>query len=129
MAGELSIRAFEETGRYVLVLRGELDMAGAPAFERAAAQLREMGARDLLVDISDVAFIDSVGVRAILAVKEGCGRHGCEFSVTHGSAAADRVFELTRLLEHLPFRARREPRFRREIDLAQPTRAEPAPDA
>lgn len=123
----LSIRAFEEPGRYVLVLSGELDMAGAPAFEGAAARLCEMGAPELVLDIADVAFIDSVGVRAVLAVKERCARHGCEFSVTHASAPVDRIFELTRLLEHLPFRARRTPRFRREIELAAPfAPAEPA---
>ncbi len=127
MAGApLSIRAFEEPGRYVLVLSGELDMAGSPAFEGAAARLFGMGAPELLLDISDVAFIDSVGVRAVLAVKESCARHGCEFSVTHASSPAEHVFELTRLLEHLPFRARREPRFRREIELDLPlTPAEP----
>lgn len=119
----LKMRAFEEPGRVVLELDGELDMAGAAAFERAATRLCEMGAQDLIVDISRVAFIDSMGVRAVLAVKERCARHGCEFSVTHASEQVHRVFELTRLLEHLPFRARRDERFRREIDLDLDQRA------
>ena len=113
----LTIRAYEEPGRYVLALGGELDMEGVPAFEAAATRLCGMGRGELLVDISDVAFIDSSGVRAILAIKAGCERHACEFTMTHAGDHGDRVFELTRLLDHLPFRARRPERFRRPIDL------------
>jgi len=113
----LTIRAYEEPGRYVLMLGGELDMAGVPAFEAAATRLCQLGRGELLVDISDVGFIDSTGVRAILSIKAVCERHSCEFSMTHAGDHGDRVFELTKLLEHLPFRSRRPERFRREIDL------------
>jgi anti-sigma B factor antagonist len=113
----LTIRAFEEPGRYVLSLAGELDMAGVPEFEAAATRLCGMGRSELLVDISDVSFIDSTGVRAILAIKATSERHSCEFTMTHAGDHGDRVFELTRLLAHLPFRARRPERFRREIEL------------
>jgi anti-anti-sigma factor len=113
----LTIQAFEEPGRYVLTLGGELDLAGVAAFEAAATRLAGMGQGELLVDISDVSFIDSNGVRAILAVKAGCEERQCGFSMTHGSESAERVFELTKLLHHLPFRRRRIERFRREIAL------------
>ncbi|HEY4452573.1 MAG TPA: STAS domain-containing protein [Solirubrobacteraceae bacterium] len=113
----LTIRAYEEPGRYVLTLDGELDIAGAPAFEAAATRLSQLGRGELLVDISDVEFIDSTGVRSILSIKAACERHDCEFSMTHATDGAARIFELTRLLDHLPFRARRTERFRREIDV------------
>ncbi len=48
----LSIRAYEEADRYVLVLSGELDMSGVGRFMDAAQQLCDLGARDLLVDIA-----------------------------------------------------------------------------
>ncbi len=114
----LTIRAYEEPARHVLVLAGELDMAGAPAFEAAATKLSELGRGELLVDISDVAFIDSMGVRAILKVKAECEKSECEFSMTHAGEQGEKLFELTRLLDHLPFRSRERPeRFRREIEL------------
>ncbi len=125
----LTIRAYEEPGRYVLELEGELDMAGVPAFEAAATRLSTLGRGELLVDISDVAFIDSMGVRAILAIKATCAEHSCEFSMTHAGDHADRIFELTRLLDHLPFRGRRPERFRREIDLSEASAAPPELDA
>ena len=123
----LTIRAFEEPGRHVLVLNGELDIAGVPAFESAAEQLLGLGAVELLVDIGEVRFIDSIGVRAILNLKAMCAKLRCEFTMTHGSEHGERIFELTRLLDHLPFRARKPERFRREIELGQDGGAPPTP--
>jgi anti-sigma B factor antagonist len=124
----LTIRAYEEPGRCVLMLGGELDLAGVPAFEAAATRLCEMGLGELLVDISDVGFIDSSGVRSILEIKAMCERRSCEFSMTHARDHGERVFELTRLLDHLPFRASKPQRFRRELDLGPGAEEPPGPD-
>jgi anti-sigma B factor antagonist len=113
----LAIRAYEEPDRHVLVLSGELDMSGVPAFESAALALCEMGAYEVLVDITDVGFIDSSGVRAILRIKATCEERSCRFSMTHGSGQAEKLFELTRLIERLPFRKSGHTRPRREIEL------------
>jgi anti-sigma B factor antagonist len=133
MAAEpLEIRAYEEPDRYVLVLAGELDLAGVGAFEGAAEQLCEMGARRLLVDITGVDFIDSSGLRAILAVKAECDQRDVGFSMTHGSGQAERLFELTRLVERLPFRKSGHTRPRRQVELAPRSRTgrdEPGPQA
>ena len=113
----LKISAYEEPDRYVLTLSGELDMSGAQAFEDAAMRLCEMGASELLIDISEVGFIDSTGIRAILAVKASCEERSCEFSMTHGRENVDHLFELTRLIDLLTFRTRRREPARREIAL------------
>jgi anti-anti-sigma factor len=113
----LAIRAYEEPDRNVLVLSGELDMGGVPAFESAAAQLCALGGEEILVDITDVDFIDSSGLRAILTVKALCEDHARRFSMTHGSGQAEKLFELTRLVELLPFRRSSMSRPRREIEL------------
>ncbi|HXB16900.1 MAG TPA: STAS domain-containing protein [Solirubrobacteraceae bacterium] len=123
MDGEqLEIRAYEEPDRYVLVLTGELDLAAVAAFEAAAEQLCEMGARRLLVEITGVDFIDSSGLRAILNVKAECDRRDIEFSMTHGSGQAERLFELTRLVERLPFRKSGRTRPRRPVELSPRSR-------
>ncbi len=123
MDGErLEIRAYEEPDRFVLVLAGELDLAGVGPFEAAAEQLCEMGARRLLVEITGVDFIDSSGLRAILNVKAECDRRDIEFSMTHGSGQAERLFELTRLVERLPFRKSGRTRPRRPVELAPRSR-------
>ncbi len=120
-ADALTIRAYEESDRYVLVLSGELDMSGAPAFEAAAIRLCALRAGEVLVDITEISFIDSSGLGAILAVKAACEERGCSFSMTHGSGQAEKLFELTRLIERLPFRRSGIARERREIDLSAET--------
>ncbi len=117
----LAICAYEESDRYVLVLSGELDMGGVAAFEAAAAQLCRLGAAEVLVDITKIDFIDSSGLRAILTVKSACEERGCRFSMSHGSGQAEKLFELTRLMERLPFRKSGVTRPRREIDLSAAT--------
>jgi anti-anti-sigma factor len=90
--------------------------ASAPS-KPPAEQLFDMGARRLLVDITGVDFIDSSGLRAILAVKAECDRRGVELSMTPGSGQAERLFELTRLIERLPFRKSGRTHPRRPVEL------------
>lgn len=116
-SGRLQVRAFREGSRHVLELSGELDLAGAPIFEEAARRLARLAPRELLVDIGAVGFIDSMGLRAILAVKGACERQGCAFSMTRGCEQTERLFELTRLLERLPFCHDDRREERREIEL------------
>jgi anti-anti-sigma factor len=120
----LSIRAYEEADRHVLVLSGELDLGGIEPFMAAAHQLCDLGAREILVDITDVEFIDSSGLRAILATKAECEERFCRFSMTHGAGQAQRLFELTRLIDRLPFRKSGLTRPRREIELGREPAAE-----
>jgi anti-sigma B factor antagonist len=118
----LTLRAYEESDRYVLELAGELDMGGVAAFEAAAIRLCGLGADELLVDITKVDFIDSSGLRAILLVKSTCEEHGCRFAMSHGSGQAEKLFEVTRLVDRLPFRKSNVTRQRHEIDLWAQTR-------
>ena len=124
----LVIRAYEESDRHVLVVTGELDLSGVSAFEDAARQLCELGAREILVDITRIDFIDSTGLRAILTVKGQCEERSCRFSMTHGSGQAEGLFELTRLIDRLPFRKSGVTRARREIELWATSRDGNEPD-
>jgi len=81
-------------------------------------ELCEIGAKEVLVDISDVQFIDSSGLRAILAVKAVYEERSCRFAMTHGSPQPEKVFELTHLAELLPFCKRGRASPRRAIALA-----------
>ena len=55
----------------VLWLSGELDLNGAEDL-RAAADAAIDPRRELVLDLSDLAFIDSSGVRAIIRVARCC---------------------------------------------------------
>jgi len=102
--GRLSIHAFERDERRTLVLQGELDMASAPLLESALSEACTGEARDLVLDMSGVEFIDSSGLKAILHGKTLCDSRERAFSLTPATRPAQRVFEATGLVDRLRFR-------------------------
>jgi anti-sigma B factor antagonist len=62
---ELSITLAEDGDRAVLYVRGEIDLLTAPEFEQALTAALERHAR-VLVDLCDVTFMDSTGLRVML---------------------------------------------------------------
>lgn len=89
-------------GRISIVLSGELDIASA---EDLAAEFdaAEQGATRVIIDLSRLTFMDSTGLRAILRIDSVCRDRGTRLSFFPGPPAVQRVFELSRTLERLPF--------------------------
>ena len=52
----------------VVAVSGELDMAAAPAFERALFEA-VMGKEPTILDLTEVSFMDSTAIGALLAVR------------------------------------------------------------
>jgi anti-anti-sigma factor len=88
--------------RHILVLRGELDMLSSPELE-ATVLVAKRDASSLILDLSRLTFIDLRGLRMVLFAKELCEWDGCEFRLVPGPPSVQRVFELTDLLDSLPF--------------------------
>src|SRR3954468_21846963 len=51
---------------YVLAVRGELDLASTPELETRLRRLQELGGHHLVVDLSDVTFLDSTALGLLL---------------------------------------------------------------
>jgi anti-anti-sigma factor len=103
----LSIDGYREGDRHTLLLTGELDIATAPELEARAEQLCAGRAGELVLDLSQLEFLDSAGLNAILRVRALCQEHLCEFGLTPGAQPVQRLFEITRLIDRLPFRKSR----------------------
>ena len=86
-----------------LVLSGELDMVAASQLETLIVELCSRGTSGITVDLSGITFIDSRGLRAILLARELAAEHGSEFSLIPGPPHVQRIFQLTNLLDVLPF--------------------------
>lgn len=99
--GQLATAHTREEGRDTLVLRGELDLVTAPELEDKVAALCLEGVRELVLDLRHVVFMDSSGLRTVLASMDMCRLHGCEFVVVPGSAAR-RLFEITGVIKDVP---------------------------
>jgi anti-sigma B factor antagonist len=90
-----------EQDRVVVRLHGELDLASAPLLEREI-ESAELGDTALVVlDLEDLEFIDSTGLRIVLAAHERARERGQEFAVTRGSQQVQRLLSITRVGEHL----------------------------
>ena len=81
---------------------GELDIATAPRLEQALAERVVPGER-LVLDLGDLQFIDSTGLRVIVRAVETARVRGCELRLRHGPPAVRRVFELSGVGDALPF--------------------------
>jgi anti-sigma B factor antagonist len=88
--------------RVVLGLHGELDLLGAPMLEEEIAKAESEHAPSILVlDLGDLQFVDSAGLRVILAAHERSRREGKDFALTRGSEQVQRLFTIAGVSEHL----------------------------
>jgi anti-anti-sigma factor len=101
---ELNVEQNAGDSSATLDLAGELDISTAEQLKQAVSRLLdEDGARELIVDLRRLVFIDSSGLAAMLFTSKQCERYACRLSVIPGSPTVHSVFELTGLHELLPF--------------------------
>ncbi len=99
----LQIVEEEDRGTVVLKLSGELDIASAPALEQALQDVEEAGARRLLIDLGELLFMDSTGLRALLLARRQATESERELLLRQGPRQVQRVFELSGTLDRFSF--------------------------
>jgi anti-anti-sigma factor len=82
-----------------LALSGELDVAAAERFTRAVAEAH--GAGGLILDLSEVTFIDSTGLRSLLAAAKDLQGRG-ELVLARPSQRVLEVLEIAGVLGRAP---------------------------
>jgi anti-anti-sigma factor len=102
-ARRFSIGAMRHGDRYTLLFRGELDMASACSVEELTRELCVDGASEIVLDLSGLGFIDSVGLGAIVASRRLCEQYGCGFCLVPGVKNVERLYELDGLVDKLPW--------------------------
>lgn len=76
---------------------GELDLATAPQLGELLGDLVAQGSRHVTLDLADMAFIDSTGLKVFVAGLQRLRDCGGELALRSPRAAALRVFEITGL--------------------------------
>lgn len=84
---------------YVFV-RGELDLATAPLLEE---RLVALDGADVLIDLGELGFIDSTGLRVLLSADHRARTGGRALKLTPGPPEVMRVFACVGLTRHLRF--------------------------
>lgn len=75
---------------------GRLDAAMAVRFKDALRDVSDGGADHIILDMSKVAFMDSSGLGAVVAVMKLMGRDK-QFEIAALSPTVEKVFKLTRM--------------------------------
>ena len=91
---EFSVSCRRIAGATRVVLSGELERASAPVADHALRQAQR-DARDVLLDIRALTFIDVRGLNIILAADTRARQDGGRMVVLHGSRCVSLIFELT----------------------------------
>lgn len=100
----LGIRLEGQGDRRTLALMGEMDLATAPALEGAVIRLCKDGTKQLVLDLSQLEFIDGSGLHAVSAARRTCQESGCELRIIPGRKELHRLFTISGLDGRLPFR-------------------------
>jgi anti-anti-sigma factor len=85
------------TDQWTLTVTGELDLAAAPEFWSAIAEIGMSTSTVVLVDLAGVEFIDSSGIRSVVEAARALSDAGGRLVLGPTSPTVKRVLELTGL--------------------------------
>lgn len=101
---EFSVRSGREGDIHTVVPSGELDVATAPDLEAELLRAEATDAHAIVLDLSELAFISSPGLRPILAADQRSQANSARLRLVRPPPQILRVVEISGLSEHLPFR-------------------------
>ena len=84
-------------GPRIVKVRGEVDLATAPDLETTVRKVLDDAPRGVDLDLRDLTFIDSSGLRALVAVSKDASARGLPLALRNVPRHARRVLELTGL--------------------------------
>jgi len=96
---ELSMATQDLSGRTVVSLKGELDIYSAPLLRTTLQDLIGQGNRSLVVDLTDVEFLDSTGLGVLVGTMRRTGEVNGDLRLVVASDRILRVFRMTSLTE------------------------------
>ena len=104
MAGpgaEISLR--QANGVHIVDVRGRLVIgASSDQLHQALTKLAESGARKIVLNLNDVAQIDSSGISAVVRHSISLGREGGVLRLVCGPGRVRDALTVTRLVEAIP---------------------------
>lgn len=81
----------------VLPLRGDVDLASAPALRQQLADMTEESPSFLIIDVSDLDFIDSTGLGVLVGTLRRLRGNGGDVRLAAARPGIARVFSVTGL--------------------------------
>jgi anti-sigma B factor antagonist len=101
----LQVTTEGDEGSFVVTLAGELDLSSAGQLDTAIAELCADGAQRIVLDMGELAFMDSTGLRSVLVGAELCQVADAELLIGRTSDQVERLFDVSGVGARLPRRA------------------------
>ena len=101
MSKPLELKLEEDSGVARVTASGELDLATAEQLEEALKRQERDGPPVIVLDLRALAFMDSTGLRTVLAADARARERGGRLVIVRGPEEVQRVFRLTRMDDHL----------------------------
>jgi anti-sigma B factor antagonist len=81
----------------VVAVSGEVDVYSAPELKESLTKLLQTGAKSIVVDLSDVAFLDSTGLGALVEARAATSEAGGSLPVVCSHERILKLFTITGL--------------------------------
>ena len=90
-----SLSVVPDRDEVAVVLAGELDLGSVDELEQAVVELKVAGFKSIVVDLHGVDFIDSTGLRMLIALRNDAKRNGHSLTLVAPDATTSRIFGIT----------------------------------
>lgn len=97
----MNVEVQQLDGATLLSARGELDLASAPQLEKELERVNEAQPELMILDLREVDFMDSTGLRLVVTAHQRAKDAGRRFGVVNGKKQVQRLLSLTRVEEQL----------------------------
>ena len=106
--GRLGISSARVNDAHTVTLTGELDMQGAPRLEEELMHVESTHPSKLIIDLADLEFIDSSGLRVLVSAHKRClASDSWTLLIIPPIGPAIRTFEICGLMDALPMAGKR----------------------
>ncbi|MBV9404097.1 MAG: STAS domain-containing protein [Acidobacteriaceae bacterium] len=95
----MNIEAKKLNGGVVLKISGRMDAANASVFQKTCEEWIAGGAPHLVLDLSELQYVSSMGLGCFLAVSKALQAKGGSLLLCQLKGLPKQVFELTHLIE------------------------------
>jgi anti-anti-sigma factor len=98
----VTIESTQNGPNVVLKAIGRMDAGNAQAFEEACTGWVNRGSKNLIIDMSELAYVSSMGLRAFVVIGKLLQEKGGTLRLSAVTGLVKQVFEITRLSNAFP---------------------------
>lgn len=102
MAPQFDVEVVRDDHVNTVRVRGEIDLAAAERLERALQSVQDEPAEVTVLDLREVTFIDSTGLRTITSADARARKDGHELRIVRGSEQVQKLLHVTGMDKILP---------------------------